>query len=59
MNKFIMEVNHFINDEDGLTVLEYVIGAGLLVLGLTVVFTGYGQTLQDKLTDILNSITTP
>ena len=48
-------IMNFINDEEGLTVLEYVIGAGFLVLGLTVIFTGYGPALQAKLTAILAS----
>ena len=44
-------------DEDGLTAIEYVIAASLLVTGLTLVFAGYGQALQDKLTAILVKIT--
>jgi len=32
----------FINDENGLTAIEYVIAASLLVAGLTTVFTGFG-----------------
>ena len=48
-------VMNFINDEEGLTVLEYIIGAALLVAGLTVLFTGYGAALQAKLTAILAS----
>jgi len=56
MNKLILAAKRFIRDEDGLTVLEYVIGAGLLVLGLTVIFTGYGAALQAKLTAIIADI---
>ena len=44
---------NFIKDEDGLTVLEYVIGAGLLVTAMLVLFAGYGPALQQKLTDTL------
>lgn len=51
MNAFM----NFIKDEDGLTAIEYVIGASLLVVGLTIMFTGYGQALQDKLVAILAS----
>ena len=43
----------FIKDEDGLTAIEYVIAASLLVAGLTLVFTGFGAALQTKLTTIL------
>ena len=44
---------NFIKDEDGLTVLEYVIGAGLLVTAMLFLFAGYGPALQQKLTDTL------
>jgi len=46
-------IKRFINDEDGLTVLEYVIGAGLLVGGLTLIFAAYGPALSAKLDEIL------
>ena len=46
----------FIKDERGLTAIEYVIGASLLVTGLTVIFTGFGTTLQTKLLDIIGRI---
>ncbi len=44
---------NFIKDEDGLTAIEYVIAAALLVLGLTTLFQGYGPALAAKLTAIL------
>ena len=44
---------NFIKDEDGLTAIEYVIAAALLVTGLTVLFTGYGAALAAKLDAIL------
>ena len=47
---------NFIKDEDGLTAIEYVSGASLLVTGLTVVFTGFGTTLQGKLMGIIGRI---
>ena len=43
----------FIYDEEGLTAIEYVIAAALLVTGLTVLFTGYGAALAGKLNTIL------
>lgn len=49
-------IRNFINDEDGLAVLEYIIGAALLVAGLTIVFTGYGADLQTKLGEILAAV---
>ena len=43
----------FIRDEEGLTAIEYVIAAALLVLGLTTLFQGYGPALAAKLDAIL------
>ena len=48
---------NFIRDEEGLTVIEYVIGASLLVIGLIAVFANYGNLLSLKLNSILNNIT--
>ena len=50
---------NFIRDEDGLTAIEYVIAASLLVTGLTLVFSTFGATLQTKLVAIINAIKTP
>ena len=43
----------FIKDEDGLTAIEYVIAASLLVAGLTTIFTNFGTTLAAKLNGII------
>ncbi len=45
----------FIKDEDGLTAIEYVIAAALLVAGLTTLFSTYGPALATKLNTILAS----
>ena len=50
-------LKNFIKDEDGLTAIEYVIAASLLVAALTVLFSGYGTALQAKLTAIIGRIT--
>ena len=50
---------HFMKDEDGLTAIEYVIAASLLVTGLTLVFSTFGKDLQDKLVLIIAAIKTP
>ena len=47
---------NFIKDEEGLTAIEYVIMASLLVTGLTIVFTNFGTTLQAKLLAIIAKI---
>jgi pilus assembly protein Flp/PilA len=58
MSKFLKSCKEFMNDEEGLTVIEYVIGAAMLVLGLTTIFSGIGNTLSDKLSAIVNAIST-
>ena len=57
MKKFYTEVNRFIVDEEGLTAIEYVIAAALLVTGLTVLFSTYGSSLASKLNATLAKIT--
>jgi len=46
----------FIRDEQGLTAIEYVIAAGLLVAALTTLFTGVGAALQTKLLAVIGRI---
>lgn len=43
-------------DEDGLTAIEYVIAASLLVAGLTIIFSTIGTDLQAKLIAIIGRI---
>jgi pilus assembly protein Flp/PilA len=50
-------IKKFWQEEEGLTAIEYVICAGLLVAGLTVLFTNMGTNLDTKLAAIVNSIT--
>ena len=57
MKKLFNEVNRFIVDEEGLTALEYVIAAALLAVALATLFSGYGSTLQSKLTSSLARFT--
>ncbi|ELL9328959.1 Flp family type IVb pilin [Vibrio fluvialis] len=54
MNKFTEFVKDFWQDEEGLTVVEYVVGAGLIVAALSVVFGGWGSTLQSQLDAIFS-----
>ena len=46
---------NFINDKDGLTAIEYVISASLIVAGLTIMFTGFGAALATKFNTIISS----
>ncbi|MDZ5515466.1 Flp family type IVb pilin [Vibrio fluvialis] len=55
MNKFTKFVKDFWQDEEGLTVVEYVVGAGLLVAALAVVFDNWGTTLQSQLDNAFSS----
>lgn len=55
MRLYLILVKH-LKDEMGLSVVEYVIGAGLLVAILTATFTSLGTTLPTKLTEIISSI---
>ncbi|MEZ9188715.1 Flp family type IVb pilin [Vibrio sp. 10N.222.52.C3] len=57
MDKFLNNCKEFMKDEEGLTVIEYVIGAAMLVLGLTTIFSGVGAALATKLTNIIGLIT--
>lgn len=52
-------IMQFIKGEDGLTAIEYVIAASLLVTGLALVFSTFGKDLQDKLVLIIGVIKTP
>ncbi|EKO3536106.1 Flp family type IVb pilin [Vibrio fluvialis] len=54
MNKFTKFVKDFWQDEEGLSVVEYVVGAGLLVIALQVIFSGWGNTLQGELNNIFS-----
>jgi len=55
MNNFMNKMKEFLNDEEGLTVVEYVVGAGLLVGGLSLVFNSLSTTLSDELGTIFDS----
>ncbi|MDN3615013.1 Flp family type IVb pilin [Vibrio gallaecicus] len=55
MNNFINNCKAFMKDEEGLTVVEYVVGAGLLVAGLTGIFTTFSSTLTTELGSIFSS----
>lgn len=54
MDKFTKVVKEFWQDEEGLSVVEYVVGAGLLVAALSVIFSGWGTTLQAELDSVFS-----
>ncbi|ENQ8701203.1 Flp family type IVb pilin [Vibrio harveyi] len=56
MSKFLDSCKAFLKDEEGLTVIEYVIGAAMLVFGLSTIFGGISSTLSTKLGNIVSAI---
>ncbi|MBA5762302.1 hypothetical protein H2O73_08115 [Vibrio sp. 404] len=48
------EIQKFIEDEEGLTLLEYILGAALIVAALLSI--GFWQALADKFTDVASEI---
>jgi pilus assembly protein Flp/PilA len=58
MKTLLCRVKDFWKDEEGLTVVEYVVGAGLLVTALAVVFSGWGDLIQNELANVFTESTT-
>lgn len=56
MNTLMAKCKSFLKDEEGLTVVEYVVGAGILVGVITLVFSNLGTGLQTKLNSIITGI---
>ncbi|GAB7219387.1 Flp family type IVb pilin [Vibrio comitans] len=56
MDNLVTKIKNFAEDEEGLTVVEYVIGAALLVAGLTLIFSTLGEQLSGKLTTVISEI---
>ncbi|MCL9781432.1 hypothetical protein M9194_08330 [Vibrio sp. S4M6] len=48
MNILKLKLSAFFSEEEGLTTVEYVVGAGLLVAGLAVFFAGYAGILTTE-----------
>ncbi|MDR9827451.1 Flp family type IVb pilin [Vibrio sp. FNV 38] len=46
-------MKQFLSDEEGLTAVEYVVGAGLLAIILTVVFANWGVLILQELQTVL------
>ncbi|ENS5606113.1 Flp family type IVb pilin [Vibrio mimicus] len=54
MSNLVNKVKAFMQDEDGLSVVEYVVGAALLVVALGLVFSSLGDNLKTKLDTAIN-----
>lgn len=55
MDKFTQVLKEFWNDEEGLTLLEYILGAALIVSALLSM--GFWSTLAGKFQEVSNAIT--
>ncbi|MCZ4295496.1 MULTISPECIES: Flp family type IVb pilin [Vibrio] len=55
MSKLIKNISEFMKDEEGLTVVEYVVGAGLLVAGLAGIFGTFSSALEAQLGTVLDN----
>ncbi len=49
MDKFLKSVKSFMKDEEGLTIVEYVIGGALVVAAITAIFGTFETQLQAEL----------
>ncbi|MDW6002359.1 fimbrial protein [Vibrio mangrovi] len=52
MKALMSQFKAFWKDEEGLTVVEYVVGAGLLVAALAAVFSGWGDIISAELATV-------
>jgi len=48
------QITRFIEDEEGLTVVEYVVGAGALALAMGGLFTAFGEALVAELNEVFS-----
>ncbi|WP_261816780.1 Flp family type IVb pilin [Vibrio gallicus] len=56
MRRQVHYFQQFMQDQEGLTVVEYVVAAALLVGALVVFFTGYEVTLSGKINQTVSSL---
>lgn len=49
-----MSIQEFLMDEEGLTVVEYVVGAGVMVAGFAGLFIAFRGILSDEFATIFN-----
>lgn len=49
-------IQKFIDDEGGLTIVEYAVAGGLIAAAVVIAFTALGTTVGDKITEIKEAI---
>ncbi len=59
MNKFTQVVKDFWNDEEGLTLLEYILGAGLIVSAFVVAGNSFWDDLKGTFDNVSDCIADP
>jgi pilus assembly protein Flp/PilA len=57
MDKFTQVLKDFWNDEEGLTLLEYILGAALIVAAA--IGSGFWTTIKDKFIDVGECVDDP
>lgn len=50
------ELLRLVNDEEGLTVVEYAIAGGLVAAGVVAAFSGLGTAVQDRIEELTGYI---
>lgn len=54
MKRLLTQIKIFFDDEEGLTIVEYVVGAGLLVIALGAFFINYATILSGKFERVIS-----
>ncbi len=52
------ELLRLVNDEDGLTIVEYAIAGGLVAAGVVIAFTQLGVNVGETVTNLCNTLNT-
>ncbi len=56
MNKFTIFIKDFIEDESGLTAVEYAIAGGLVVGGMVIAFDQLGTAATGQISDLCTAV---
>ena len=56
MNSFKKKVRAFLRDEDGLTIVEYAVAAGLISAAVVLAFTNLGTTVLNIINGLITAL---